>query len=731
MSTIRFKALESLINREPIMNAAQPEKISDYFGKGVFGETAMREYLSKEAYEKVKDAIEHGSRIERDIADQVSSSMKAWAMNQGVTHFTHWFQPLNGATAEKHDSFFEPLPDGRAIEVFSGSNLIQQEPDASSFPNGGIRNTFEARGYTAWDPSSPAFIISNTLCIPTIFVSYTGEALDFKTPLLKALHALDHAAVDVCQYFDKNVTKVTATLGWEQEYFLIDEALYHARPDLSLTGRTLLGHSPAKGQQLEDHYFGSIPDRVTAYMRDFESESLRLGIPIRTRHNEVAPNQFECAPIFEEANLAVDHNQLLMDIMHKVARRHRFRVLLHEKPFAGINGSGKHNNWSLATNTGKNLLSPGKTPKTNLQFLTFFINTLKALHTHADLMRAAIASAGNDHRLGANEAPPAIISAFIGTQLTSVLDELEKKVKTTGKMTPDEKTELKLGIGKIPQILLDNTDRNRTSPFAFTGNKFEFRAVGSSANCSSAMIVVNTMMAQQLKEFKIEVDGLISKKKLDKEEAIFQVLRRYISESKSIRFEGNGYGDEWVKEAAKRGLSNFAKTPEALDAFVSKQTLDLFEKNNVMSHREVEARHEIQLETYTKKIQIESRVIGDIAANHIIPTALKYQNQLINNVQGLKAILDAKAFAKAAGAQLEIIQEISEHVTIIKNSTDEMIEARKSANKITDAKKLAVAYCYKVQPFFETIRYHADKLELLVDDEMWSLPKYREMLFIN
>lgn len=731
MSTIRFKALESLINREPIMNSAQPEKISDYFGKGVFGETAMREFLSKEAYEKVKDAIEHGARIERDIADQVASSMKAWAMNQGVTHFTHWFQPLNGATAEKHDSFFEPLPDGRAIEVFSGSNLIQQEPDASSFPNGGIRNTFEARGYTAWDPSSPAFIISNTLCIPTIFVSYTGEALDFKTPLLKALHALDKAAVDVCQYFDKNVTKVTATLGWEQEYFLIDEALYHARPDLSLTGRTLLGHSPAKGQQLEDHYFGSIPDRVTAFMRDFESESLRLGIPIRTRHNEVAPNQFECAPIFEEANLAVDHNQLLMDIMHKVARRHRFRVLLHEKPFAGINGSGKHNNWSLATNTGKNLLSPGKTPKTNLQFLTFFINTLKALHTHADLMRAAIASAGNDHRLGANEAPPAIISAFIGTQLTSVLDELEKKVKTSGKMTPDEKTELKLGIGKIPQILLDNTDRNRTSPFAFTGNKFEFRAVGSSANCSSAMIVLNTMMAQQLKEFKAEVDGLITKKKLDKEEAIFQVLRRYISESKTIRFEGNGYGDEWVKEAAKRGLSNFAKTPEALDAFVSKQTLDLFEKNNVMSHREVEARHEIQLETYTKKIQIESRVIGDIAANHIIPTALKYQNQLINNVQGLKSILDAKSFTKAAGAQLEIIQEISEHVAVIKKSIDDMIEARKTANKISDAKKLAVAYCYKVQPFFETIRYHSDKLELLVDDEMWCLPKYREMLFIN
>jgi glutamine synthetase len=524
---------------------------------------------------------------------------------------------------------------------------------------------------------------------------------------------------------------VQATLGWEQEYFLIDEALYHARPDLSLTGRTLLGHSPAKGQQLEDHYFGSIPDRVTAYMRDFESESLRLGIPIRTRHNEVAPNQFECAPIFEEANLAVDHNQLLMDIMNKVARRHRFRVLLHEKPFAGINGSGKHNNWSLSTNTGKNLLSPGKTPKTNLQFLTFFINTLKALHTHADLMRAAIASAGNDHRLGANEAPPAIISAFIGSQLTVVLDELEKKVKTSGKMTPDEKTELKLGIGKIPQILLDNTDRNRTSPFAFTGNKFEFRAVGSSANCAQAMIVINTMMAQQLKEFKAEVDGLVTKKKLDKDEAIFQVLRRYITESKTIRFEGNGYSDEWVKEAAKRGLSNFAKTPEALEALISKSSISLFEQNNVLNHREVEARYEIQLETYTKKIQIESRVIGDIAANHIIPTALKYQNHLINNVQGLKVILEGKAFAKAAQAQLEIIQEISEHVSVIKKAIDDMIEARKVANKITSAKKQAVEYCYKVQPFFETIRYHADKLELLIDDEMWCLPKYREMLFIN
>lgn len=731
MSTIRFRALESLINRETFKAEIQPEKISSYFGKHVFGDKLMQEYLSKEAYAKVKDAIDNGTQIERHVADQVAAGMKAWAMNHGCTHYTHWFQPLNGATAEKHDAFFEPTEDGGGIENFSGSNLIQQEPDASSFPSGGIRNTFEARGYTAWDPSSPAFIISGTLCIPTIFVSYTGEALDFKTPLLKALHALDKAAVDVCQYFDKNVTKVTATLGWEQEYFLVDEALYHARPDLSLTGRTLFGHSPAKGQQLEDHYFGSIPARVTAYMRDFEEECLLLGIPIRTRHNEVAPNQFECAPIFEEANLAVDHNQLLMDVMTKVARKHRFRVLLHEKPFAGINGSGKHNNWSLATNTGKNLLSPGKTPKNNLQFLTFFINIVKAVHTHADLLRATIASAGNDHRLGANEAPPAIISAFIGSQLTSVLDELEKKVKTSGKMTPDEKTELKLGIGKIPQILLDNTDRNRTSPFAFTGNKFEFRAVGSSANCASAMIVLNTIMAQQLKDFKAEVDTLISKKKLDKDEAIFQVLRQYITASKAIRFEGNGYSDEWVKEAKKRGLNNFAKTPEALDALVSKQTLTLFESNNVLSHRECEARHEIQLEMYTKKIQIESRVIGDLAANHIIPTALKYQSMLVNNVQGLKNILDAKSFQKAAQAQLEIITEISEHVSVIKKAIDDMIEARKVANKIGDARKLAQEYCYKVQPYFETIRYHADKLELLVDDEMWCLPKYREMLFIN
>lgn len=731
MATLRFSALEKLATRKTETVTPPDEKISTYYGKHVFGETAMREFLSKEAYTKVKDAILHGTSIDRNIADQVASGMKAWAMSLGVTHYTHWFQPLNGATAEKHDAFFEPTEDGKAIENFSGSNLIQQEPDASSFPSGGIRNTFEARGYTAWDPSSPAFVISGTLCIPTIFVSYTGEALDYKTPLLKALHVLDKAATDVCQYFDKNVTKVYSTLGWEQEYFLVDTALYHARPDLELTGRTLFGHSPAKGQQLEDHYFGSIPDRAVAFMRDFEKEALMLGIPVRTRHNEVAPNQFECAPIFEEANLAVDHNQLLMDVMSKVARRHHFRVLLHEKPFAGINGSGKHNNWSLSTNTGKNLLSPGKTPKNNLQFLTFFINTLKAVHEHADLLRATIASAGNDHRLGANEAPPAIISAFIGSQLTQVLDDLEKKVKPGSKMTPDEKTELKLNIGKIPQILLDNTDRNRTSPFAFTGNKFEFRAVGSSANCSYAMSMLNTIVADQLKKFKIEVDTLIEKKKLDKDEAIFQILKRYITESKNIRFEGNGYGDEWVKEAAKRGLNNFKTTPEALQGLVSKKAIEVLTQNDVLTEREIHARYEIQLETYTKKIQIESRVMGDIASNHIIPTALRYQNLLINNVKGLKEILDAKAFQKTAAAQLEIIQEISEHVAIIKKSVHDMIEARKAANKIHEPKKLADLYCTKVLPFFETIRYHADKLELIVDDEMWCLPKYREILFIN
>lgn len=727
MAIHRFKALEEVLSRTPINIELPSDNVSDYYGKNVFGRDAMREYLSGEAYSSVMSAIETGSKIERKMADQVAASMKAWSKTKGVSHYTHWFQPLTGTTAEKHDAFFTPIEGGRAIENFGGDQLVQQEPDASSFPSGGIRNTFEARGYTAWDPTSPAFIIGKTLCIPTVFVSYTGEALDFKTPLLKALHALDKAATEVCQYFDKNITKVSATLGWEQEYFLVDTALFNARPDLIMTGRTLFGHAPAKGQQLEDHYFGSIPDRATSFMRELEVECWLLGVPIKTRHNEVAPNQFECAPVFEECNLAVDHNQLLMDVMEKVARRHNFRVLLHEKPFAGVNGSGKHNNWSLGTNTGKNLLSPGKTPKTNLQFLTFFINTIKAVNDNADLMRASIASANNDHRLGANEAPPAIMSIFIGSQLTQVFNDLEKKVKS-GKMTPDEKTALKLGIGKIPDILLDNTDRNRTSPFAFTGNKFEFRAVGSSANCAGAMTVLNAIMADQLVEFKKEVDVLINKG-VDKDEAIFQVLVTYIKSSKRILFEGNGYGDEWVKEAAKRGLNNIKTTPQALDAYVSNSSVKLFERHSIMSHREQEARHAIYLETYTKKIQIESRIIGDLALNHIIPTAIRYQNLLIDNVKKMKDIFDGGEFKKNAATQLEMIKEISERISTIKNTVDEMTEERKKANTIDDHKKQAVAYCEKVKPHFETIRYNVDKLELLIDDEQWPLPKYREMLF--
>jgi glutamine synthetase len=727
MAFHRFKALEAVLTRKPIEVTMPSNKVSEFFGENVFGIDAMREYLSDEAFNGVMSAMQQGTTIERKMADQVAASMKSWANAKGATHYTHWFQPLTGTTAEKHDAFFEPTENGRAIERFGGGQLVQQEPDASSFPNGGIRNTFEARGYTAWDPTSPAFVIGKTLCIPTIFVAYTGEALDFKTPLLKALSALDKAAVDVCQYFDKNITKVTATLGWEQEYFLVDEALYNARPDLAATGRTLFGHIPAKGQQLDDHYFGSIPERATCFMRDFEIESLKLGIPIKTRHNEVAPNQFECAPVFEECNLAVDHNQLLMDVMEKVARRHNFRVLLHEKPFAGVNGSGKHNNWSLGTNTGKNLLSPGKTPKTNMQFLTFFINTVKAVHDNADLLRASIAGANNDHRLGANEAPPAIMSVFLGTQLTNVLDELESKVKS-GKMSPDEKTALKLNIGKIPDILLDNTDRNRTSPFAFTGNKFEFRAVGSSQNCAGPMTVLNSIMTDQLVKFKKEVDALIAKN-IEKDEAIFQVLKKCIVDSKKIRFEGNGYGEEWVKEAAKRGLSNIKTTPMALSAFVSKETMELFERNNIMSHREQHARYDIYLETYTKKIQIESRVMADLALNHIIPTAIKYQGSLVQNVRGLKEIFSGAEFKKASQIQLDMISEISEHVNIIKTKVDEMTEARRKANAITDVKKQAVDYCEKVKSYFDVIRYHVDKLEIVVDDESWPLPKYRELLF--
>ncbi len=729
MFTIRFKALDEVMNRKPVEVKMPEGRVPSYFGSNTFGKDAMRQYLSDEAFESVMEAIEKGSNIDRKIADQVAAAMKSWATEKGATHYTHWFQPLTGDTAEKHDAFFDPIEGGRAIEKFGAGQLIQQEPDASSFPNGGIRNTFEARGYTAWDPSSPAFILGGTLCIPTIFVSYTGEALDYKTPLIKALHLLDRAATDVCQYFDKNVTKVTATLGWEQEYFLVDSALYNARPDLALTGRSLFGHSAAKGQQLEDHYFGSIPERIASFMRDFENESHLLGIPVKTRHNEVAPNQYECAPVFEECNLAVDHNQLLMDVMRKVARHHNFRVLFHEKPFAGVNGSGKHNNWSMGTNTGKNLLSPGKTPKTNLQFLTFFVNAIKAFHNNPDLLRATIASAGNDHRLGANEAPPAIMSVFLGSQLSSVLDELEKKIKS-GKMTPDDKTALKLGIGKIPEILLDNTDRNRTSPFAFTGNKFEFRAVGSSANCAGPMIVLNTLMADQLVEFKKEVDEQINKGK-DKDEVIFQIIRQYIIDSKKIRFEGNGYGDEWVKEAEKRGLSNIKTTPLALDVYIRKETIDLFERNGILNEREMHARHEIRLENYTKKIQIESRVMGDLVLNHIIPVALNYQTGLIENVKGLKDIYGEKEFKKFASIQMEIIEEISNHIRIIKKTVDEMVDERKKANNLTEGRKTAIAYCDKVLPHFETIRYHVDKLELIVDDVSWPLPKYRELLFTN
>ncbi|MDD3723233.1 MAG: glutamine synthetase III [Lutibacter sp.] len=728
MSKIRFQALNQSANRKPV-EVIEDTKRSALFGENVFNEYTMRQYLTRDAYKGVKSAIEQGIKIDRKIADQVSSSMKEWAMSKGVTHYTHWFQPLTGGTAEKHDAFFETIDGGMAIERFGGDQLVQQEPDASSFPNGGIRNTFEARGYTAWDPTSPAFIYGTALCIPTIFVSYTGEALDYKTPLLRALNAVDEASTAVCKYFDRNVKKVSASLGWEQEYFLIDKALANSRPDIILTGRTLLGHSPAKGQQLDDHYFGSIPSRALNYMRDLETECMLVGIPVKTRHNEVAPNQFELAPIYEECNLAVDHNSLLMDIMGKVASRHNLKVLLHEKPFAGVNGSGKHNNWSLSTDTGINLLAPGKTPMSNLQFLTFFINTIKAVQENEELLRAAVASANNDHRLGANEAPPAIISVFIGGQLTKVLEELEGV--TNGKLSPEEKTDLKLNVvGKIPDVLLDNTDRNRTSPFAFTGNKFEFRAVGSFANCANPMTVLNTIVAKQLKDFKIEVDALIVTKSLKKDEAIFNVLREYIKATKNILFEGNGYGEAWEKEAKKRGLSNNKTTPKALKARVSKKTIALFEEMNVMSKVETEARYEIEVEEYTKRIQIESRVIGDIAGNHIVPTAVRYQNMLIKNVTGLKEIF-GKEFEKHAAEQIKLIKLISGHIAVIHSKIDEMIVARKKANIIKDAEEKAAAYCEDVKPFFDEIRYHCDKLELMVDDELWPLTKYREMLFIR
>ena len=728
MTNIRFKALEVTLTRKRKDLNLPKEKVSAYYGELTFNRSAMQEFLTREAYQKLIDVIEKGETIERKVADQIAAGMKSWAMSKGATHYTHWFHPLTGTTAEKHDAFIIPVESGKAIENFQGEQLIQQEPDASSFPSGGIRNTFEARGYTAWDPTSMAFIMERTLCVPTIFVSYTGEALDYKTPLLKSLTALDKTATEVCRLFDKNVNKVYATLGWEQEYFLVDAALYKARPDLSLTGRTLFGHASAKDQQLSDHYFGTIHERVLDFMAELEYEAHRLGIPIRTRHNEVAPNQFECAPVFEETNISVDHNQLLMHLMEKIARKHDFQVLLHEKPYKGVNGSGKHNNWSIATDTGINLLSPGKTPISNFRFLTFMVIVLKAVDRYAEVLRAHIASAGNDHRLGAHEAPPAIISVFIGSQMTKTMDEIEKQSKK-GKMNADG-FNLNINIPKIPEILLDNTDRNRTSPFAFTGNKFEFRAVGSSANCAQPMLALNTIVADQLKQFKTDVDKLLSKN-VRKDEAIFQIVKQYIKDSKKIRFEGNNYSDEWKEEAAKRGLPNIKSTPQALKAMISESSIKLFEVHNVLLGRELHARYEIQLENYTKKIQIESRIVGDLAKNHIIPIAIKYQNTLIENVKGLKDVLDSKTFVKLSRNQMQTIKEISEHVEEIKEKVAQMLEERKKANRIEDLEKQALDYNQKVMPFLQLIRSHVDELELMIDDELWPLPKYRELLFIK
>ncbi|MEX6687776.1 glutamine synthetase III [Danxiaibacter flavus] len=728
--SLRSEALKNLITGTETPVDSSP-KITAIFGENVFTLATARKFLSDEGYKSLLASIKGGKKIDRAVANQISNGIRAWAESKGVTHFTHWFQPLTGTTAEKHDSFFTLKGDGTPIEEFDGAALIQQEPDASSFPSGGIRATFEARGYTAWDPSSPAFIIEmsngKTLCIPTIFVSYTGESLDYKAPLLKALEALNKSAVEVCNYFDKNVTKVTATLGWEQEYFVIDEGLASVRPDLVQTGRTVFGAAPAKGQQLEDHYFGSIPERVYAFMRDFEAESYRLGIPLRTRHNEVAPSQFEAAPIFEEVNIAVDHNTLLMDVMTRVAKRHKLHVLLHEKPFAGINGNGKHNNWSMATDTGVNLLAPGKTPKTNLMFLTFFVNTIKAVHDYSDVLRAAIASAANDHRLGANEAPPAIISVFVGQYLAKVLEDIETRVGD--KFDEQDEAILKLDLHRsIPELLLDNTDRNRTSPFAFTGNKFEFRAVGSSANCANSMIALNAIMAETLKNFKKEVDSLIEKG--DKKEiAIMHVIQKYIVESKKVLFEGDGYSQEWHHEAERRGLPNIPTTPLALDAMVTEKAKHLFESNNIYNHVELEARHEIELEKYIKKVQIEARVMGDLALNHIIPSAVNYQNKLSANIAALKAAGLPESHFKA---QLDILTQISEHLQIVYTRVDAMVEARKIANNISDIRTKAIAYESQVKAtFFDEIRYHVDKLEHLVDDAEWTLPKYREMLFLR
>ncbi|HLX91715.1 MAG TPA: glutamine synthetase III [Puia sp.] len=730
MSSLRFKAIDNL-NTTAEGKVAGSTKITAIFGENVFGLRTAREFLSDEAYKSLASSIKNGKKIDRAVANQISAGLRQWAEGKGVTHFTHWFQPLTGTAAEKHDSFFTLKSDGTPIEEFDGAALIQQEPDASSFPSGGLRATFEARGYTGWDPSSPIFIMEigkgKTLCIPTIFVSYTGESLDYKAPLLKALAALDRSAVDVCHYFDKNVTKVSATLGWEQEYFVIDEGLFNARPDLVMSGRTVFGHAPAKGQQLEDHYFGSIPERIYAFMRDFEEEGYKLGIPLRTRHNEVAPSQFECAPIFEEVSVGVDHNLLMMDIMDRVARRHKLRVLLHEKPFAGINGNGKHNNWSMATDTGVNLLAPGKTPKTNLMFLTFFVNTIKAVHDHADILRASIASAANDFRLGANEAPPAIISVFIGQYLTKVLGDIKERVGA--KFDEQDEAILKLDLHKsIPELLLDNTDRNRTSPFAFTGNKFEFRAVGSSANCANAMIALNAILAETLKNFKEEVDALVDKGE-KKEIALMHVIREYVVSSEKVLFEGDGYSDEWHHEAERRGLPNVRTTPLALDSMVTDRAKHLFEENGVYTHAELEARHEIELEKYIKRVQIDARIMGELVTSHILPPSIKYQNTLIENIRGLKEIgLKESSYSN----QRQILEKISEHIAKVSELVEKMIEARKVANAITNTRTKAITYCSQVkEAFFDEIRYHVDKLELLVDDDEWMLPKYREMLFLR
>lgn len=725
MSKMRFFALQELANRKPIEVKNPSNKLSDYYGIHVFDRKKMQEYLPREAFKAVIAAIENGTPINREMADLIANGMKSWAKSFNVTHYTHWFQPLTDGTAEKHDGFIEFADDanGDVIERFSGKLLIQQEPDASSFPNGGIRNTFEARGYTAWDVSSPAFVVDTTLCIPTIFISYTGEALDYKTPLLKALAAVDKAATEVCQLFDKNITKVYANLGWEQEYFLVDSALFNARPDLCLTGRTLMGHSSAKDQQLDDHYFGSIPPRVTAFMKEVDLECHKLGIPVKTRHNEVAPNQFELAPIFEDVNLANDHNQLVMDLMKRIAQKHNFHILLHEKPFKGVNGSGKHNNWSLCTNTGINLFAPAKTPKGNLLFLTFIVNVLMMVYKNQDLLRASIVSAGNSHRLGANEAPPAILSIFLGQHLSHMLDVLGSEDLTT-----EEKKGLKLGIGRIPEILLDNTDRNRTSPFAFTGNRFEFRAAGSSANCAAAMIAINAAMAHQLNQFKNEVNKLIKEGETH-DNAIFKVLKWTINASKNIRFEGDGYSEEWKKEAVRRGLSNIEHVPEALMRYNDTQAHEVLIGEKIFNENELKSRIEVELEKYTKKIQIESRVLGDLAINHIVPTAVMYQNRLLENLRGLREIFSPEEYEELSQDRKELVREISHRVTAIKQLVKEMTEARKVANHLECQEAKAFSYDEHVRPYLEEIRDHIDHLEMEVDDEIWPLPKYRELLF--